>query len=371
MAASLSATALLSRCVQQPQRQRSLTRGGNRCGGFRGAGGRSRVAVFPSPGGRCRNNKRTVGGAAVITTAQYTPSSPRGPSSSGSRTPPPPSSSSPQQPSVEELTKRAQEALELLQEIVQIAISAGPSGISRTAFAAQACTTLGANILRDPNNPPKPQALVRQLFEALGATYIKLGQFIASSPTLFPEEYVEEFQKCFDRAPAVPYATIRDIVAKELGKPVDSVFESIDPVPLASASVAQVHAAVLRGSRKNVVIKVLKPDVTDTLSADLSFIYIASRVLTFLNPELARLSLAEIVGDIRSSMMDEVDFKKEASNIVAFQNYIDAAGITGAVAPYVYAEASTSKVLTLERLYGSPLTDLEAGPSTHTFIFST
>ena len=70
-------------------------------------------------------------------------------------------------------------------------------------------------------------------------------------------------------------------------------------------TVAQVHAAVLRGSRKNVVIKVLKPDVTDTLAADLSFIYIASRILTFLNPELARLSLAEIVGDIRSSMMDE------------------------------------------------------------------
>ena len=118
----------------------------------------------------------------------------------------------------------------------------------------------------------------------------------------------------------------------------------------------QVHAAVLRGSRKDVVIKVLKPDVTDVLAADLSFIYIASRVLTFLNPELSRLSLTEIVGDIRSSMMDEVDFNKEASNIVAFQNYLEAAGITGAVAPYVYKEASSTKVLTLERLYGSPLT---------------
>ena len=60
-------------------------------------------------------------------------------------------------------------------------------------------------------------------------------------------------------------------------------------MPLASASVAQVHAAVLLGSRKNVVVKVLKPDVTETLSADLSFIYVASRVLTFLNPEIARL----------------------------------------------------------------------------------
>jgi aarF domain-containing kinase len=127
---------------------------------------------------------------------------------------------------------------------------------------------------------------LRELFEALGATYVKLGQFVASSPTLFPKEYVNEFQKCFDRTPAVPFNTIREIITADFSKPVDAVFESIDPVPLASASVAQVHAAVLLGSRKNVAVKVLKPDVTETLSTDLSFIYVASRVLTFLNPEL-------------------------------------------------------------------------------------
>lgn len=320
---------------------------------------RPRVATAARRGKRSNN-------PAFAPSAQYSPSSASGalPSSSGSSG----SSSSnnagaearPPPPSAEDLAKRAQEAFDLLQEIAEIAVSTGPSGVSRSLVAAQACASLGARVLRDPNNPPKPQALLRQLFEALGATYIKLGQFIASSPTLFPEEYVEEFQKCFDRAPPVPYATIRDTIAAELGKPVDAVFESVDPVPLASASVAQVHAAVLRGSRKDVVIKVLKPDVTDTLAADLSFIYVASRVLTFLNPELARLSLSEIVGDIRASMMEEVDFKKEARNIAEFQNYLEAAGITGAVAPYVYSEASSTKVLTLERLYGSPLTDLEA-----------
>lgn len=319
---------------------------------------RPRVATAARRGKRNNN-------PVFAPSAQYSPSSASGAPSSSSGSSGSSSSNAgaearPPPPRAEDLVKRAQEAFELLQEIVEIAVSTGPSGISRSLVAAQACASLGARVLRDPNNPPKPQELLRQLFEALGATYIKLGQFIASSPTLFPEEYVEEFQKCFDRAPAVPYATIRDIIAAELGKPVDAVFESVDPVPLASASVAQVHAAVLRGSRKDVVVKVLKPDVTDTLAADLSFIYIASRVLTFLNPELARLSLTEIVGDIRSSMMEEVDFKREASNIMAFQNYLEAAGITGAIAPYVYSEASSTKVLTLERLYGSPLTDLEA-----------
>ena len=259
-----------------------------------------------------------------------------------------------------DVTKRAQEAAELLREIVEIAISTGPSGVSRTFYAAQACSALGTRLLTDPANPPKPEELLRQLFEALGSTYIKLGQFIASSPTLFPDEYVREFQKCFDRAPAIPFSTVREIIASELGRPVEDIFEKVDPVPLASASVAQVHAAVLRGSRKNVVIKVLKPGVTDTLKADLSFIYVASRVLTFLNPDLARLSLVDIVRDIRGSIMEETDFTKEAQNIIAFQAYLDNAEIKNAIAPYVYLGESSKKVMTLERIYGCPLTDLNA-----------
>jgi len=81
----------------------------------------------------------------------------------------------------------------------------------------------------------------------------------------------------------------------------------------------QVHSAVLKGSNKEVVLKVLKPGVSDILTADLSFLYVASRVLEFLNPELKRTSLSAIVGDIRSSMMEEVDFLKEQRNIGQFQ----------------------------------------------------
>jgi hypothetical protein len=76
---------------------------------------------------------------------------------------------------------------------------------------------------------------------------------------------------------------------------------------------------VLKGSNKEVVLKVLKPGVSDILTADLSFLYVASRVLEFLNPELKRTSLSAIVGDIRASMMEEVDFLKEQRNIGQFQ----------------------------------------------------
>ncbi|KAJ6348654.1 hypothetical protein OIU77_006267 [Salix suchowensis] len=213
-----------------------------------------------------------------------------------------------------------------------------------------------------------PQYL-RRLFERMGATYIKLGQFIASAPTLFPTEYVQEFQNCFDRAPEVPFQQIQAILREELGRPIESVYEYVDPTPVASASIAQantllpfpVHAARLKGSQEDVVIKVLKPGIKDILVADLNFVYIVARILEFLNPELSRASLVGIVKDIRESMLEEVDFYKEAANIEAFRSYLEAMGLTRqATAPKVYQHCSTQRILTMERLYGVPLTDLDS-----------
>ncbi|XP_059627881.1 uncharacterized aarF domain-containing protein kinase At5g05200, chloroplastic isoform X2 [Cornus florida] len=202
---------------------------------------------------------------------------------------------------------------------------------------------------------------LRRLFERMGATYIKLGQFIASAPTLFPSEYVQEFQYCFDRAPTVPFEEIQRILREELGGPIDAVFEYVDPTPIASASIAQVHGAKLRGSQEDVVIKVLKPGIEDILVADLNFVYIVARILEFLNPELNRASLVGIVKDIRESMLEEVDFNKEAANIESFRRYLEAMGLTRqATAPKVYRQCSTQRVLTMERLYGVPLTDLDS-----------
>jgi len=144
------------------------------------------------------------------------------------------------------------------------------------------------------------------------------------------------------------------------GKRLDSVFETFDPEPLASASIAQVHAAVLRGSGKEVVVKVLKPGVESTLKVDLNFLAWTAKVLEFAEPSLSRTSLAAIIGDIRASMLEEVDFTKEAANVAAFEAFLSTAGVREAVAPYVYREFSTRRVLTMERLRGVPLTDLDA-----------
>lgn len=141
---------------------------------------------------------------------------------------------------------------------------------------------------------------LRKLFERLGATYVKLGQFVASSPTVFPEEYVLEFQNCLDSTPTVSFETVKTIVEADLGKPLSEVYSKFDETPLASASVAQVHAARLV-SGEDVVVKVQKPGVKDTLAADLGFLEVAAKALEFIAPDLSRLSVAAIVQDLRVS----------------------------------------------------------------------
>eukprot|EP00899_Mesostigma_viride_P007414 jgi/Mesvir1/16674/Mv15076-RA.1 len=280
--------------------------------------------------------------------------------------------------------------MQLFEEIVSIGLKTGPIGVTRFVNGVEAVSTVGLEWLQAqmrnylPANSSKvvdlgpltsgnastddissPPVILRKLFERLGATYVKLGQFIASSPSLFPKEYVVEFQKCLDSTPAVPFPVVERIIQEELGgRSLSTVFSYIDPTPIASASIAQVHGAKLRmpggAPDRDVVVKVLKPRVEDTLTADLNFLYIAAKVLEFLNPELGRTSLANIVSDIRSSMMEEVDFRKEASNINAFRDFLRTANITQATAPEVFPSASSVRLLTMERLYGVPLTDLDA-----------
>lgn len=208
------------------------------------------------------------------------------------------------------------------------------------------------------NGTPTPQ-LLRETFEQLGATYIKLGQFIASSPSLFPREYVEEFQRCLDQTPSLPFSYIEQTLKEEFGdRPLDTIFQHIDKAPLASASIAQVHAATLV-TGEDVVIKVQKPNVQTILHTDLGVVYGVTRVFEKIVPKVKFASLSEIVDEIRSRMVKEVDFVAEAQNIEDFQQFLNATQNTQAIAPKVYSQASTRRVLTMQRLYGVPLTDLD------------
>jgi aarF domain-containing kinase len=269
-------------------------------------------------------------------------------------------------------TSTQKEMTSLLKDIKDIIQTTGlRSGIHRAQQGARAITDLSLEYIRNPiafqnGSSLNAPVVLRKLFEKLGATYIKLGQFIASSPTLFPAEYVKEFQKCLDKTPTYPYSVIRKIIQSELGHPLSSVYSYIDPQPLASASIAQVHRARLRSTKQEVVIKVRKPDVESVLKADLGFLYIISRILEIINPSLQRLSLSAIVGDIRASMLEELNFNLEAQNLVNFRDFLIAKGLDkSATAPEPILEYTSRKVLTMEYLDGVPLVDLE---SIRTFV---
>ncbi len=229
-------------------------------------------------------------------------------------------------------------------------------GAARIGFTATVLAKTGFGWLLG-DRPPTPR-LMRRTFERLGTTYIKLGQFIASSPSLFPAEYVDEFQHCLDNTPPMAFHRVRAVAEAELGRPLDEVFDWVDPRPLASASVAQVHAARLH-TGEEVVIKVQKPGVQDVLLTDFNFLYVAARVIELLAPGLSKSSISGVVEEIQKSMLEECDFLQEARNLDEFNAFLQASNNQLAIAPRPYHAYSTLRLLTMERFYGVPLTDLE------------
>ncbi|CAE7266456.1 unnamed protein product, partial [Symbiodinium pilosum] len=258
----------------------------------------------------------------------------------------------------------AEDAMKLLKEVAEVAASTGPEvGLRRGLQAAQAAAATAAEVAQKPPaelDEAFVAKVLRKLFERLGSTYVKLGQFIASSPTVFPAPYVKEFQRCLDSTSTVSFVEVKRIIERELGQPLRNVFAYVDPTPLASASIAQVHTGRLRDGSE-VVVKVQKPGIEEVLKTDLGVVYLAARILEFINPDLnIRGSLADIASDLRQSMLGELDFREEQKNLDVYRDFLEENGLTAiAVAPKPYPEASSKRVLTMERLSGVPLVDLE------------
>ncbi|HSC75924.1 MAG TPA: AarF/ABC1/UbiB kinase family protein, partial [Pseudomonadales bacterium] len=204
---------------------------------------------------------------------------------------------------------------------------------------------------------PLPE-LARDTVEALGSTYIKLGQLIASSPSLFPHEYVQAFQSCLDQTTPLPFSTIEKVLVGEFGPTLSRYFREIDPTPLASASIAQVHAARLF-SGEDVVLKVQKPGVENILTTDFQFMQFSAMLLEKISKHIPDSSITDMVEEIRNGMLEECDFHREAENIATYRKFLDANNITHVTVPKVYRTTSTKRVLTMERFYGVPLSNTD------------
>lgn len=197
----------------------------------------------------------------------------------------------------------------------------------------------------------------RLALEDLGATFIKLGQILSTRPDMLPPEYVAEFSKLQDHAPPVPFERIAALIEEELGAPPDTIFHAFDREPVASASIGQVHNAELEDGTK-VVVKVQRPGVHEIAARDLDIM-----------ADLARLAAQrtqwgqyyDIEGWMREfdfTLRNEFDYKIEAANAEQFRREFE--GDRALYVPLVYRRFSTSRVLTLERLEGIKISNVEA-----------
>ncbi len=192
---------------------------------------------------------------------------------------------------------------------------------------------------------------LREAAEALGPTYIKLGQIISSGEGIFPEPLVAEFRKCRDQVPAEPFSVVERVLTEELGCDLDEVFSHISTTPIAAASIAQVHAATLR-TGEDVVVKVQRPDVATLVHRDL-------RVMSWIAPLLiGRIPIAALANPpalvelFAETIVEELDFRLEAENMLDVARALADLDERGWVIPRPHPELVTRRMLVMERIDG-------------------
>ncbi len=208
-------------------------------------------------------------------------------------------------------------------------------------------------LLRRDGNPARG---ARRVSEKLGSTYIKFGQFAASAPGIVGEPVAEEFRGCLDTGPSVPFAHVRSTVESELGLPINDVFSSFEETPLAAASIAVVHRATLRDGTP-VAVKVLRPNIEQTVATDLGMMEGFSRFMAARGFDQAYNMVSLVVG-LRMQIAEELDLRNEARTMDVFRQLYEDYGLSMLVIPRAYHEHTAQRVLTMELLDGAPLDDL-------------
>jgi predicted unusual protein kinase regulating ubiquinone biosynthesis (AarF/ABC1/UbiB family) len=201
---------------------------------------------------------------------------------------------------------------------------------------------------------------LRRTFERLGPTYIKFGQLIASSNGLFPERYVTEFQLCLDRVPPEPWPVVLQTLTQALGRPPQEIFAAIEPVPLASASIAQVYAVKLReadGTLRELVVKVQRRHLPELVRADIGMLQLAADFLDQL-PRIRNANPRGIVAEFARSIAEELDFLGEVARLDRWNQIMKELGRSDVTAPHPVHRLCTSQVLTMERLLGVRVDDI-------------
>lgn len=198
-----------------------------------------------------------------------------------------------------------------------------------------------------------PDRLVRVL-EELGPTFIKLGQLLSTRPDVLPPAYLTALSRLQDGAPPVPANQIHATLEQELGAPADVIFATFSDVPLASASIGQAHAATLLDGT-NVVVKVRRPGAVEQIHTDLEILENLAHQASRTWPVLADYNVEAIASSFAKTLRAELDYLQEGKNADKFaENFRNEPSIH---IPRIFWETTTTRVLTMERIYGSKVDD--------------
>lgn len=214
-------------------------------------------------------------------------------------------------------------------------------------------------ILRRTGSSTDTAHALRAVCDDAGATFTKLGQLVASSPTLFGEDLASAFRSCLDRGAAVAFEDVVAEIELGLGGPIDDQFAHIDPAPIGQASLAVVHRARLVDGRE-VAVKVLRPGIEEIVAADLALLRPLLGTLTRLAaPGLVDLVLETIDG-LRAQLEEELDLRNEAAVMAYFRSLPEGARLPLVVVPEPILALTSRRVLVMELLDGVAIDDVDA-----------
>lgn len=212
-------------------------------------------------------------------------------------------------------------------------------------------------------HPDEPQGVrLRLALQSLGPVWIKLGQMLSTRRDLLPADWANELAKLQDKVAPFPGEQAQQLIEQAMGlHSIDDKFSTFSLQPLASASIAQVHAATLKqvdGPDADVVIKVIRPGIRRQILADLSLMETAAEAAARFLPDGKRFRPREVVAEYRKTILDELDLQREAANAIQLRrNFMDSDSL---YIPYVYSDDCRSNVMVMERIYGIPVSDITA-----------
>lgn len=203
----------------------------------------------------------------------------------------------------------------------------------------------------------KPRAVrMREALEDLGPIFIKFGQMLSTRRDLLADDIADELERLQDNVPSFPGNLSKNIIEKAFGASVEDLFESFEEQPLASASVAQVHAAVLK-TGENVVVKVLRPDILPVIKRDISLLFIIAELAAKYSSQLRRLRPVEVVAEYEKTILDELDLLREAANASQLRRNFE--GSSDLYVPEIHWDFVRKNVLVMERIYGTPIREID------------